>query len=541
MKRIIEWILWMTALVGALRAAAPVHHSASSFSRPGWKDIPFYPNAAGGGWVSPQAIATSVEDETYPKIAVDGSGNLWCALQSSASYNGGYGTIEIYRSTNNGADWLLQAYISMDFAYLSDPAMTIDVASGRMFMAFLVKFDWASDYDLAWATYDIQADTLANFQTGWLESSSDAISGSPAVTTEKGYAANYAFVAWSQNRRVGATYYFTVKLASTSDGGFTWNTMTLKEDTNKYLGQVCAAAGDSLYPAVMIGFKRNASNMVGDSAKLACLAVSYDRGFSWTITEKDFSPHYVHQISIARAFGSGYTLFAIQVAKTASNSDIYIRYYGDNGSSLIAEYYLEESVSLDSRMPVVAVDAMQYNDRASTYFYIATYRGTPGAANGNCLFKMAWVSSATAASAWLAPKGSDSLVIGNLKAFSVDIANRGYLSMTSVNDAPAIVWCHEYGASDHDIYFANTTDPAHDNLAENPANAGCVLLRNPVNRGLLLFLVPNDMAGAEICFYSPDGRLAARRPLCPELDPGLPSGVYLWLAGSFTGKTAIQR
>ncbi len=541
MKRIIGLIPWMVVLVDTLGATGPIHHSATAFSRQSWKDIPFFPNAAGGGWTSPSPLATSTEDELYPRIAVDSAGNLWCAVQSSASYNGGYSTIEIYRSTNIGVDWERQAYISVDFAYLSDPSMTVDPASDRMFLAFLAKFDWASDYDLAWATYDIQDDTLANFQSGWLESSSDAISGSPVVMTERGYATNCAFVAWSQNRRVGSTYYFTVKLASSTDGGANWTTNIIKEDTNKYLGQVCGTAGDNLYPVVMVGFKRNGTNMVGDSSKLACLAVSYDRGANWTITTKDFSPYYVHQISVARAMGTPYTAWAIQVAKTSSNSDIYICYSDDNGTSLAAEYYLEESDALDSRMPVLAVDAMQYNDRASTYFYIAAYRGAPGASNGNCLFKMTWVFGATAASSWLAPKGSDSLVIGNLKAFSVDIANRGGISMTSLNDAPAIAWCHEYGATDHDIYFSGTADPAHDNTAEGKSGARGVSLRNPVNSGSFLFSFPDRMSGEIVSFYGPDGSLAARRPLTREICLEVPSGIYFWRVGSFAGKAAVYR
>lgn len=542
MKRIIGLTPWLVALVGILSAGNPVYHPVNCSSRPDWKEVPFFPNAAGGGWISPEPIAISENDEVFPRIAVDSAGTLWCALQSSAlSYNGGYSTIEIYRSTTNGTAWELQGYIAMDFANLSEPAMTVDVGSGRMFLAFLAKFEWATDYDLAWATYDIQAETLANFQTDWLESSSDAISGSPVVMTERGYAANYAFVAWSQNRRVGSTYYFTVKLASTGDGGANWTTYTLKEDTNKYLGQVCGTAGDSLYPAVMVGFRRNAANMVGDSSKIACLAVSYDRGINWTITTKDFSPRYVHQISVVRAFGSAYTVWAIQLAPTALNSDIYICYSDDNSTSLMAEYYLEDSDALDSRMPVVTVDVMQDNDATSTYFYLADYRGAPGAANGNCLFKMTWVSGATSASAWLPSKSSDTLVIGNQKAFSVDIANRGGITMTSLNDAPAIAWCHEYSSTDHDIYFAATVDPAHDNTAEDAMGGKRVFLRNTVNRGLLLFTVPDDMAGAEIGFYSPDGRLEAKRPLANEIEVGLPSGVYFWRVGTFTGRLVIRR
>jgi len=531
----------MVTLVGILSAGNPTYHPARCSSRLAWKEAPFFPNVAGGGWIAPEPIAISGDDELSPRIAVDGSGTLWCALQSSASYNGGYSTIEIYRSTTSGTAWERQGYIAMDFAYLSEPSMAVDVGSGRMFLAFLAKFEWASDYDLAWATYDIQADTLANFQSGWLESSSDAISGSPAVMTERGYAANYAFIAWSQNRRVGPTYYFTINLASTSDGGANWTTCAIKEDTNRYLGQVCVTAGDSLYPAVMVGFKRNPVNLLADSSKIACLAVSSDRGATWNITTKDFSPCYVHQISVVRAFGSAYTVWAIQLAPTAINSDIYICYSDDNSSSLISEYYLEDLVTLDSRMPVVTLEVMQDNDPTSTYFYLVAYRGAPGAANGNCLFKMSWVANATAASAWLAPKGSDSVVIGNQKAFSVDLANRGGISMTSLDEAPAIAWCHEYDATDHDIYFAMTADPAHDNLSENAAGARRVFLRNPVNRGLLLFAVPDDMAGAELRFYATDGKLVARRPLAPEIEVGLPSGVYFWRVGSFTGRMVIEK
>ncbi len=539
MKRIL--IHWIIIPVGGLSAAAPVYHPATALSRYDWKDIPFFPNAAGGGWTYPSPVATSSDDELYPRIAADSFGNLWCILQSSASYNGGYSTIEIYRSTNRGTDWQPHGYISMDFGNLSDPAMAIDVGSGRMFLAFLVKFEWASDYDLAWATFDIQTDTLVNFQSGWLESSSDAISGSPAVITERGYAANYAFVAWSQNRRVGPTYYFAVKVASTGDGGANWSTYTLKEDTNKYLGQVCGSAGDSLYPAVMIGFRRNSVNMLADSSKIACLAVSTDRGSNWTITQKSFSPYYIRQISVARALGSGYTVWAIQVAKTASNSDIYICYSDDNSTSFMSEYYLEESDTLDSRMPVVAVDGMQYNDRASIYFYLATYRGDTGAANGNCLFKMTWVSGASAASAWLAPKGSDSLVIGNLKPFSVDISDRGYIDMTSANDAPAIAWCHEYGATDHDIYFAITVDPAHDNLSESAVGPGRVFLRNPVNQGEFLFSYPLTMEGERVSFYAMDGSCVAKTTLRRAISLELPSGIYFWRVGSFKGKATVQR
>lgn len=540
MKRITQLTLWTVALVGALSAGNPTYYPVRSFSRPGWKEVPFYPNAAGGGWVSPQAVAISGEDELAPRIAVDGSGNLWCAVQSSGSYNGGYSTIEIYRSTAGGMVWERQGYIAMEFAHLSEPAMTVDVGSDRMYLAFLVKFEWASDYDLAWATWDIQDDTLANFQTGWLESSSDAISGSPAVATERGYSANYAFIAWSQNRRVGATYYFTIRMASTGDGGATWTTYTLREDTNRYTGQVCITAGDNICPGVMVGFKRNSSGLVGDSSKVAYLAVSSDRGSTWSTISRDFSPHYIHQMSVARAMGSGHTLWAIQVAKSASNSDIYICYSDDNSASFIAEYYLEESDSLDSRMPVVAVDGLQYNSMQSTYFYIAHYRGVPGAANGNCLFKMAWVGSAISASAWLPSKGSDSLIIGNLKSFSVDLANRGGISMTSLNDAPAIVWWHEYSATDHDIYFAKTVNPAHDNISESSAETKGILLTNPVNRGRLLFTFPDHMAGAELCLYSPDGRQVARKPLSKEVEVSLPSGVYIWRARGFTGRTVIE-
>ena len=540
MKRITQLTAWMVALVGVVSAGNLAYHPVRSFSRPGLKDIPFYPNAAGGGWTSPEPVAISGDDEVAPRIAVDGSGNLWCAVQSSASYNGGYSTIEIYRSTAGGTAWERQGYIAMDFAYLSEPAISVDVGSGRMFLAFLVKFDWASDYDLAWATYDIQDDTLANFQYGWLESSSDAISGSPAVATERGYSANYAFIAWSQNRRVGATYYFTIRMASTGNGGATWTTYTLREDTNRYTGQVCITAGDSAFPAVMVGFKRNSAGMVGDSSKEAYLTVSSDRGSSWTTITRDFSPYYVHQISVARAMGSGHTLWAIQVAKSASDSDIYICYSDDNSTSLTSEYYLEGTDTQDSRMPVVAVDGLQYNNLPSTYFYLTYYAGAPGAASGNCLFKMAWVASATSASAWLPPKGSDSLIIGNLKSFSVDVANRGGISMTSLNDAPAIAWWHEYGATDHDIYFAKTVNPAHDNASESSVDGKRIFLRNPVNRGRLLFSFPDDMAGAELSIYSPDGREVARVPLAREIEVNLPSGSYIWQVGGFTGRAVIE-
>jgi len=191
-------------------------------------------------------------------------------------------------------------------------------------------------------------------------------------------------------------------------------------------------------------------------------------------------------------------------------------------------------------MPVVAVDGLQYNNLPSTYFYLTYYAGAPGAASGNCLFKMAWVASATSASAWLPPKGSDSLIIGNLKSFSVDVANRGGISMTSLNDAPAIVWWHEYSATDHDIYFAKTVNPAHDNASESSVDGKRIFLRNPVNRGRLLFSFPDDMAGAELSIYSPDGREVARVPLAREIEVNLPSGSYIWQVGGFTGRAVIE-
>ncbi|MEO0181595.1 MAG: hypothetical protein ABIM74_09855 [candidate division WOR-3 bacterium] len=533
------------AILGTAGAAAPVHHPYKGASRSEHKEFALFPELAGGGWIPPKAIASSDDDEIFPKIAPDGSGNLWCVLQSSASYNSGYSTIEIYRSTDDGMTWERQAYINVDFANLSEPAIAVDVGANRMYLAFLVKFEWASDYDLAWASYDIQADTLANFQSGWLESSSDAISGSPAVATERGYTTNYAFVAWSQNRRVGATYYYTVKLAATGDLGASWTTYTLREDTNRYLGQVCIGAGDSIYPALMVGFKRNPSNLLADSSKIACFWVSYDRGLSWNSLERNFSPYYVHQISTARAFGWPYAVWAVQVAKSSTNSDIYLCYSDDNSTSLLAEYYIEDQVTLDSRMPCVVADGMAESNPRSSYFYLATYRGNPGAGNGNCVFKIAWAHGATEAYKWFPSKGTDTIVIENQKAFSVDIANRGNISLSSflfgADYSPAITWCHEYGPTDHDIYFARTLQPAHDATDESPAVSGRIELLNTVNRGLLIFRVPDEMVGQPIKLYGADGRLVAQKPLERDLRFEVPSGVYIWQSCEFYGKTLIQR
>ncbi|MEO0145655.1 MAG: hypothetical protein ABIM19_02345 [candidate division WOR-3 bacterium] len=478
------------------------------------KYSPFRPLAPGDGWIPPTNVRYTAEDEWTPMIAVDANGVLWATNNCVwASYNGYYSTVEICRSTDQGSTWTRTNYIYLTGVDLGDPVIAIDVGRNpnKMYLSFWA--DYFTDYDMAWATYDISGTSLTNFSSGWLESSPSYNSGPSIAMVERGYATNYAFIAWEFQS--GSQY--SIRVARTTNYGSSWSILDAYAPfSGWYCGQVWGNAGNNTNPCVLINYKLNIGSSSWSTATVAGLLVSTDRGASWPINwQANFSPNYIFQTASAIGFGTNYVVWAIQVNPNSSDGNIYIYYSTDRCASWSTGYYLENDMITpkDSRMPIVYADGMQQTNFTSRYFYIGFYRETNSLSGiGNYFFKMAPVSSASSASSWIKPPNADTFAIANENQYSVKESNWAQLHLTSFirngGYTPGLVWNHEYSSTDHDIHFTRTLDPLYEDIGEDAGSSEFYArqIGGPSGDKLLLEIGLPEGGLVNLTIYEPTGR-----------------------------------
>jgi len=501
------------------------------------------PMFQGDGWILPtNVIADPAEDNWTPMVAVDGNGVLWCTENTFET--GYYAAVGIYYSTDQGLSWNFRTYIAASVD-LGDPVIAIDVqrSPNKMYLSFWADYSFIlPDYDMGYFTLDISGTSLINGAGGWLETSIPDVAGPSIVMVERGYATNYAFIAWENNN--GST--FQVRVARSINYGSSWTTSNIQSLSSQYIGQVWGNAGNNTNPCILVNYKQNTSGTDWSQATQAVLAYSTDRGASYTLRTRDFSPSYIFQTSSAIGFGTNYVVWAVQVNPNISDGNIFIRYSTDRCNTWGSEYYIENSpLGMDSRMPMVVVDGMQQYNFTSQNFYIGFYRETgAGSGDGNYFFKMCPVNAATAAASWVPPSNADSFAILDEASYDVKEANWAQLHLTSMirngGYTPALVWNHEVSTSDHNIHFTRAIDPVYIGVNEGKAE-NILVLRNPVSHGTLNFVVPPAMAGQSLVFYGSDGRVVHETALAAQVSLNLPSGVYFWKTGEVSGKVVLEK
>ncbi|MGC8894031.1 MAG: hypothetical protein ACP5QG_04205 [candidate division WOR-3 bacterium] len=504
--------------------------------------LPFYD---GGGWIPPSLVCGTAENERFPSVAVDATGNIWATVLVGEYPHPHIG---VFRSTDKGFTWnhVLGIYNSYD-GPVGPPAIFVDPGPSPNIVYLAFSSFWKDNngtghtgLEIASFASDRPSET---FRSVWVANPATFNLSEASLSVERGHGPdNTAFVlVRAVSSLTGAQYLWVFRGSRYGS----WSKVLTLGGTRRYIGSGEIWSTDR---ATYLICTSNPDNSLPDEAKRIHILTTQDRGQSWNAVYAD-APYPVVEVAIAGAQGRNQAVAFAALKYGKSDHDVYAFYTTDLGSTW-GGYWMDTD-NQDSRLPRVSSDGVQFDAGASAVFYFIEYYDRENDGLGNIKFLMCPVGDIAERSNWRLPNGSslDSLVISNESLYGVEPV-RGCLSLSSRSESggtmPVVVWNTPCISLSGDVYFVRPMAPVYMGAEEEDGHAQEIrVFFVPAERALR---IDGDLHGeTRLRLYSVDGRLVASLGLSPEGKtttvklPDLPEGVYLWRILQTGGRVSVIR